>query len=251
MPITDRTRKILWGRSGNRCAICRVTLVVEKRESDAESVVGDECHIHSSSPEGPRYVALAANEADALENLILLCRLHHKMVDDQVEMFSGDALRTTKGNHEAWVESQLQGAAHPPEIRIRPIAGETPAALVRMTSGRQLFELACGRHASTQDYSSDLTTDEVEMVGGFLQALSDWVDIAEEPLESMQAAKAIDSGLKQLERNGFWVFGACERQRIEGGVGPPGDWVVLHISVLRDSDPQILRVDVSRRTTGA
>jgi len=34
MTITDHDRKLLWGRSGNRCAICRRLLVVERTEAD-------------------------------------------------------------------------------------------------------------------------------------------------------------------------------------------------------------------------
>jgi hypothetical protein len=50
MGISDRTRKILWGRSGNRCALCRRELVEEGTAVDAESVVGDECHIIGEKP---------------------------------------------------------------------------------------------------------------------------------------------------------------------------------------------------------
>lgn len=85
MPISDKTRKILWGRSGNRCAFCRTCLVAEKTELDRESVVGDECHIHSPSPNGPRHEpTLSVEDFDTIDNLLLLCRVHHKMVDDQV-----------------------------------------------------------------------------------------------------------------------------------------------------------------------
>src|SRR5205085_1467643 len=45
--ISDKTRKLLWGRSGNRCAICRRTLSVDGTVVDAEAVVGEECHIVS------------------------------------------------------------------------------------------------------------------------------------------------------------------------------------------------------------
>ena len=54
MPITDKTRKILWGRSGNRCAICKNELVIDATGQDAESVVAEECHIISPRQNGPR-----------------------------------------------------------------------------------------------------------------------------------------------------------------------------------------------------
>jgi hypothetical protein len=56
MPISERTRKILWGRSGNLCAYCRRTLVEECSPHNAESVVGDECHIIGEKPAAARGV---------------------------------------------------------------------------------------------------------------------------------------------------------------------------------------------------
>ena len=48
MAINDKTRKVLWGRSGNRCAICRRELVLDATTVDDVSVVGEECHIVSA-----------------------------------------------------------------------------------------------------------------------------------------------------------------------------------------------------------
>src|SRR5277367_1301593 len=39
MAISDKTRKILWARSGDRCAECRRQLVEEATRADAESVI--------------------------------------------------------------------------------------------------------------------------------------------------------------------------------------------------------------------
>jgi predicted restriction endonuclease len=86
MPISDKTRKILWGRSGNRCAFCRHELVIDATTADDESVIGEECHILSRKGQGPRYdSSYPSEQLDEAENLILLCRIHHKMVDDQHE----------------------------------------------------------------------------------------------------------------------------------------------------------------------
>jgi hypothetical protein len=54
MAISGKTRKILWGRSGNRCAICRRELVMDATDLDDESVTGDECHIVARKPIGTR-----------------------------------------------------------------------------------------------------------------------------------------------------------------------------------------------------
>jgi hypothetical protein len=88
MAISEKTRKLLWGRSGNRCAVCRQELVIDGTDKSDDSVVGDECHIVSGAGRGPRHdPAVREAELDAAENLILLCRVHHKMVDDQGETY--------------------------------------------------------------------------------------------------------------------------------------------------------------------
>jgi hypothetical protein len=118
MAISDKTRKILWARSGNRCAECRRQLVEEATRADAESVVGDECHIVSGQSQGPRYVAsFPAARLDEPDNLILLCRVHHKMVDDQTQTYTVEALQKLKATHEAWVASTLNQSAHPLEFK--------------------------------------------------------------------------------------------------------------------------------------
>jgi hypothetical protein len=112
MAITDKTRKILWGRSGNRCAVCRHELLVDATPADEESVVGDECHIISGKCQGPRYgPTFLLNRLDEPDNLILLCRVHHKMVDDQHETYTTEVLRSLKVNHEKWVSSTVQRVA--------------------------------------------------------------------------------------------------------------------------------------------
>src|SRR5688572_319939 len=117
MPTTDKNRKILWARSGNRCAICRVQLVVERTAKDSESIVGEECHIISSAPTGPRHEPSFPPEAfDAPDNLILLCAIHHKMIDDQYETYSAPVVRSIKQNHASWVETKLRDEPTVPSV---------------------------------------------------------------------------------------------------------------------------------------
>jgi hypothetical protein len=78
---------------------------------DDESVVGDECHIISGKPSGPRYKPeFPIDQVDHYANLILLCRVHHKMIDDQSETFTADIIHKLKANHERWVTDALSSA---------------------------------------------------------------------------------------------------------------------------------------------
>ncbi len=108
MAISLKTRKMLWGRAASRCAICRIELVAESSGVDDESLIGEECHIVSRSPEGPRGdYDLPLELRDSYDNLILLCRNHHKQVDDQVHIYTVEELRRIKREHEQWVRSAL------------------------------------------------------------------------------------------------------------------------------------------------
>ena len=234
MAISDKTRRILWGRSGNRCAICRKRLVIDETSADAESVVGDECHIHSGAPNGPRYdVALDPQNVDNLNNLLLLCRVHHKMVDDQFETYTADLLRSIKSNHEQWVEDKFSEKSDRPSSRIRRFKHEIPERLKPVKSGVDLFSFISGCHASYQNHSDDLDDDEVEIVGNFLQSMKGWIDFSEdlEPIERVRATKSLGDELDDLKSKGFLVFAATERQRLEGGVNGPSDFFVLHVAV--------------------
>jgi len=245
MAITDKTRKVLWGRSGNRCAICRQKLVVDQTDLDAESVVGDECHIISGLPNGPRHdSSIPPDQINEILNLLLLCRVHHKMVDDQCETYTTELLRNIKSNHEKWVETKLRDIEEIRPIKIKRFKNEILKQLPSIKSGKDLFNLASNCHGSYQNYSDDLSEDEVETVGGFLQNLQDWIDIAGEmePIEKVRATKAIDDEIKELNKNGFLVFAAVENQRLEGGVGSPSSFKVLHVSIIRNTDPSIVPV---------
>lgn len=108
MPISEKTRRILWARSGNRCAICRNPLVLDATRSSSASIVGEECHIVAQSAGGPRASPdVDVEDIDEIENLLLLCAVHHKLVDDQHETYTVKILRELKKNHEIWVDGSL------------------------------------------------------------------------------------------------------------------------------------------------
>lgn len=107
MGFTVKTRKILWGRSGNRCAICKDELVLEKDPFNRNLNLGEECHIISEKQNGPRYENKSDFDYDNPDNLILLCCNHHTMIDEQVEQYPIGKLMKIKSEHESWVSSNL------------------------------------------------------------------------------------------------------------------------------------------------
>jgi hypothetical protein len=251
MAIPDKTRKILWGRSGNRCAMCRRELVVHATPAENASVVGDECHIVSGKDHGPRYDAkFPPDRLDEPDNLILLCRVHHKMVDDQHETYTVDALHTLKVNHETWVSSTLTAPNRPPPVRIVRIKESIPTHLVRLTSGRALWAIIDGTSAYRFGHDELTSQAETDLVSSFLQDAQDYGDLSGD-LEAggrVKAAFELGTRLDELERAGFWVFGEREVCRLEGGVGAPSSFPVAVLQVLRANNPEIIKLDLTRRT---
>lgn len=112
--MRDRDIKILWGRSGNRCAICKLELTPD----GSQETLGEMAHIVARSSEGPRGTeTMSVADRDAYDNLILLCPTHHVQVDKDLATWSVARLRTTKAEHENWVSEQLGAGG----IRVAPI----------------------------------------------------------------------------------------------------------------------------------
>ncbi|MFC0604656.1 hypothetical protein [Winogradskyella pulchriflava] len=110
MSISLKTHKILWGKSGNRCSFpdCKVELVMDESESDNPSVVGQEAHIVGKKIKGPRgNSSMPIEDRDKYDNLILLCSIHHKLIDDQPNNYTVVKLTEFKKNHEEWVSKNL------------------------------------------------------------------------------------------------------------------------------------------------
>ena len=99
---------MLWGRSGNKCAICKIDLVEDITETDDPSILGEEAHIVAREEGGPRGKSeLAAEQRDKYSNLILLCQKHHKIIDDIPNEYPVETLHQIKDEHIKWVQESL------------------------------------------------------------------------------------------------------------------------------------------------
>ncbi len=106
MGISLKTHKIVWARSGGKCAICKNDLLIDPTNlEDDPSIVGDEAHIVARTETFTRgdYDSLSVAERDHYSNLILLCKVHHKQIDDQLAEYTVERLRAIKAAHEAEV----------------------------------------------------------------------------------------------------------------------------------------------------
>ena len=105
MAISLRDHKMLWGRAGALCSICRIPLATID-EIGRGSLIGEEAHIVARSVDGPRgESALTLEQRDSYSNLVLLCPTHHAIIDDRPRgpiEYPVDRLRDIKATHEAW-----------------------------------------------------------------------------------------------------------------------------------------------------
>ena len=227
-------------------------LVVDSTPHDDESVVGDECHIVSSRPEGPRYDATyPAEDLDAYQNLILLCRTHHKQVDDQTAPFSADILRQMKSNHEVWVLERLEDPERPKPVRLRRIKENIPSFLSRLTTGKEILDLVSNAMGYSFDHDDLKSQQEVDLVGGFIQTVQDWGEVSAgmESGDRVQTAYSLTASLRELEENGFLAFGAREVQLLEGGIqAVPSSWPIAILRILRRDNAEKLSQTVAKTT---
>lgn len=89
MPPSIPTVKSLWTRARNQCAWPTCVQVLTEDAVDVKTgesfvtVVGEQAHIRSRKPNGPRHDPdYDKSRLDSHENLILLCPTHHTVIDD-------------------------------------------------------------------------------------------------------------------------------------------------------------------------
>ena len=108
MGISIKTHKMLWGRSGNKCAICKTDLAEDFTETDDFSILGQEAHIVARETNGARGISeLSEIDRDKYANLILLCQKDHKIIDDHEELYTVEKLKELKQSHLDWVKLNL------------------------------------------------------------------------------------------------------------------------------------------------
>lgn len=107
-PSTPRESTIrkLFALSSNRCAFpgCQTAIV----DGAAGTILGEVCHIHAQKEGGPRFDAgQTAERRHSGENLMLLCGVHHKLVDakENALRYSAEALLAMKAQHEAGAQA--------------------------------------------------------------------------------------------------------------------------------------------------
>lgn len=108
MGISQKDIKILWGRSGNRCVICKKELTQNSASEASSFTLGEQAHIVGENPGSARYQEqMGSAERNSYHNLILLCPNHHREIDSNPNDWTTEKLFVTKSQHELWVSEML------------------------------------------------------------------------------------------------------------------------------------------------
>src|SRR5258708_3053298 len=235
MPITARDRKLLWARAGGTCTLCKSNLTADAKSGDRDVVLGEEAHIVSEEPNGPRFRPMPRKEVDTYANLLLLCPSDHKIVDEQVTYYTEQRLQTLKREHERWMKDRVSPTI--PAIKIRDPEAGKPVMLQRIDTGKELMNIVAHTLAANQDNPKPRSIEEAELIGGFLQNATDWRDIWDEiePSGRIQAEFSMSEEITRLREAGLVVYAGVRQHVIEGGVEAPAPWPVAYI-VIRRSD---------------
>lgn len=229
MPISDKTRKLLWGKSGNRCAICKITLTHADSEENSDYVMGEECHIISSKSSGPRFQEVA--NYGLYENLILLCPNHHSLIDKQVAKYSAEELRKIKSTHEKWIDDNLSK---------KNKSEDEISHLARLTTGREIVDLITNSHAYDFNYDEIQTQEQCEYISSLLQEFTEYGECAREVemRERVEAGFRFNQHLEELDKIGFWIFGARRKSKIHNSLLD-----VATLRIIKKDNSEIITLD--------
>jgi len=192
MSISKKDSKRLWAKSGNRCAICKEELVKTNKKG-LDYIIGEECHIISSKSNGPRYENGLKNY-DCYENLILLCRNHHKEIDEvcNVGKYSKNELIRIKKEHELLM-SQYYPLNYP--LRL-------------MLSGRELYNVVTGVYEVrwNEIMSSEGDSSVVSMIQHLvMEKINDYALLGES--ERIDFVNELHELLNDFSKKGIFIYG--------------------------------------------
>jgi hypothetical protein len=220
--------------------LCKCRLTEDAKGGDRDVVFGEEAHIVSEKPEkGPRYHPMLKEEVDTYANLMLLCPSDHKIVDEQVLYYTKERLHALKREHEQWVEYRFSPT--PPPIRVRDPEAGKPLALRRIDTGKELMRIASHKYAIHHDSPDPRSEEEAELIGAFVQSITDYNDIWDDIGSNgqVQAEFSITNDIARLREADLVVYAGARNHVLEGGASRSSPWLVANL-VIRRSDDEVV-----------
>lgn len=149
------TIKRLFAVSGNNCAFpkCPLPLVDES----SGKVTGKICHIKAQSPGGARYDENQTDEErQGFKNLVLMCPIHHDVIDSDEDSYTVERLNQIKLDH----EKSFQNGEEPNDATVN--------ALIDNSQG------FINASATSQNQSGGQTANQITNYLATPQTADDW-----------------------------------------------------------------------------
>lgn len=106
--ISAKNLKLLWGPSGNKCALCRTT-IIEMGKDGNPYPVGVNAHIEGENPGAARYNSdMTDKERADYQNIIVVCPTCHTKIDNDAQKYTVVDLKQIKKEHERWVNDSTR-----------------------------------------------------------------------------------------------------------------------------------------------
>lgn len=164
MNLSDRDRKALWTKAGNQCTYsfggetCNMELV--KVDNGKYVVLGEECHIVGKKPKAARHKE-DYPQRETYYNAILMCGVHHKIIDDNPDVYTIEVLHTMKDRHEETIQQALQNNT------LQPLIIKDSEFLTIVEKAQRAIGMEVNRPAQLSNVKSELRVGDVQEAIGF------------------------------------------------------------------------------------
>lgn len=103
------------------------------------------------------------------------------------------------------------------------------------------MSIASHKHAIHHSRPEPQSSEEAELMGTFLQSVTDYNDIWNDigPNGRIQAELSISEDIAQLREAGLIVYAAARNHVLEGGAEAPAPWPVAYVTIYRSDDEAV------------
>jgi hypothetical protein len=241
MPIKVKTRKILWSKSGNRCALCKCQLVEKLQNHNSDFIVGEECHIISSKTAGPRGSITILEDYDSYDNLMLLCANHHKLIDEFPETYSYEILVLLKANHEKWIKETIDKDIEEINRSINNIE-----YLDRVTTWSQIDQIIVNSHFHFSDFSSINNKELIIELAEFFDILNEFSDIYSDidVTDKTKSLISFEAQIKKFNEQGISIFGKRLIKEYKFASAPKSEYTTsMFVAICEDEKSNFIQND--------
>lgn len=164
MDLSNPDRKALWTNAGNLCSYsfdgktCNTELA--KLDNGKYIVLGEECHIVGEKPKAARYME-DYPQRETYYNAILMCGVHHKIIDDNAAIYTVEILHAMKDRHEETIHQAIRNNT------LQPLVIKDSEFITIVEKAQRAVGMEVNRPAQLSNVKSELRVGDVQEAIGF------------------------------------------------------------------------------------